>query len=147
MVVHSVHLIIITAVFAGAGRLRVRWSIIWSWWLFWFSSSIYSTRLLWFTCIICSVMWGRAVHFYASNNILLGFAGYANHCIVAFHCLDEVRVYVWVPIFDFLTHQHRAHYWEKPYRQSSWPCCPSYIYLFLLLQQKWSKIILKSFSW
>ena len=112
-VVHSMRLIIITAVFAGAGLLRVRWSIIWSWWLFWFSSSIYSTRLLRSTCIISSVMWGRAVHFYTSINVLLGFAGYANRCIVAVHCLGEVRVYVRVPIFDFLAHQHCAHDWEN----------------------------------
>ena len=46
-VVHSVRLIIITAVFAGAELLRVHWSIIWSWWLFCFRSSIYSTRSLW----------------------------------------------------------------------------------------------------
>ena len=65
-VVHSVRLIIITAVFIGAGLLRVRWSIIWSWWLFWFRLSFYSTRLLRSTRIMCSVMWGRAVHFYTS---------------------------------------------------------------------------------
>ena len=33
--------------------------------------------------------------------------GYANRCIVA--VLDEVKAYVWVPIFDFLAHQHCAH--------------------------------------
>ena len=54
-VVHSVRLIIIIAVFAEAGLLRVRWSIIWSWWLFWFRSSIYLTRSLWSMCIICHV--------------------------------------------------------------------------------------------
>ena len=60
-VMHSVYLIIITVcliiitVFAGAGQLRMRWSIILSWWLFWFRPSIYLTRLLRSTCIICSV--------------------------------------------------------------------------------------------
>ena len=55
-VVPSVRLIIITVVFAGAGLLSVRWSIIWSWGLFWFRPSIYSTRLLRSTFIICSVV-------------------------------------------------------------------------------------------
>ena len=72
-------------------------------------TSIYSTQLLRSTCIICSVMLGRAVYFYTLINVLLGFAGYANRCIVAVHCLDEVRVYVRVPIFDFLAHQHCTH--------------------------------------
>ena len=53
-------------------------------------------------------MWGCAVHFYNSINVLLGFAGYVNRCIMAVHCLDEVRVYVQVQIFDFLAHQHCA---------------------------------------
>ena len=48
-------------------------------------------------------------HFYTSINILLGFTGFVNRCIVAVDFLDEVRVYVWVPIFDFLAHQHCAH--------------------------------------
>ena len=43
----------------------------------------------------------------------LSFAGNANCCIVAVHCLDEVRVYVWVLVFDFLAHQHCAHNWEN----------------------------------
>ena len=113
VVVRSVRLIIITAVFAGAALLRVRWPIIWSWWLFWFCSSIYSTRSLWSTGIIRSVMWGHAVHFYTSINTLLGFESYANRSIVAVHYLDKVRVYVCVPIFDFLAHQDCAHHCEN----------------------------------
>ena len=58
-------------------------------------------------------MLGHAVYFYTSINVLLSFAGYANRSIMAVHCLDEVRVYVWVQIFDFLAYQHCVHDWEN----------------------------------
>ena len=116
-VVHSVRLIIITAVFAGARLLRVRWSIIWSWWLFWFRPSVYSTRLL-RSC-------GPFLHL--------------DQRIVGLHKLCQ-SLYSGCPlswrgegkclVFNlWLSRSSALHPWlRNPYRQSSRPCCPSYIY-------------------